>query len=371
MTAAALSLVEPDMEISHPALARVVYSRKHSQRLKTQRLQMSIETNARTPSPSALAAPLQVASQTIADEVVEGAERLTREAQPEVVGPAAQVPIQSPNQLRQGRMTLLGVDELPQLLSFPLHRLARWFQVPVSLGPPIAVAVIPKGVAQKVQALAARAQIQHASLLAVDLQPQPAFQFALDPAPQSRADVTGQYDKVVRIADQLRFGPLSRPVRPLKQVVEPVPVEVGQQRTQDASLRSAPVIAPHRRGFAVLRRFHHRCLEPLSNQSQDRAVHHAHPHTSDELVLGDAVEVVSQIRGIHRRLAFLEVRLDDAQRIMGRPAGPKPVRAILKVCLEDWLQYQQHRCLHQPVPHRRDTSSKLHSIPRTIWDGRP
>ena len=118
-------------------------------------------------------------------------------------------------------------------------------------------------------------------------------------------------------------------------------------------MRSAPVIAPHRRGLALLRRFHHRCLEPLSNQPQDRAVHHAHPHTSEELVLRNAIEVASQIRVIHRRLAFLQVLLDDAQRVVRRPAGPKPVRAILEVCLKDWLQYQQHRCLHHPIPHRR------------------
>src|SRR6266498_3828742 len=349
-------------DFPHPALARVVSSRKHSQRPEAQVFQVSIQTDAVPFSPAPLATPFQMAPQAVADEVVEIAERFARVAQCKIVGPASQVPIQPPNQFGQGCVALLCVNELSQRFSFPCHRLTRWPQVPVSLWPPIPVAVIPKGVAQKIQALAGLSQIQHASLLAVNLQVQPPFQLPFDPAAQPRADITGQYDKVVGIAYQLCFGPLRRSIRSLKQVVEPVQVEVGQQRTEHSALRRPSVVAPHRRRFPVLRRFHHRCLEPLSNQSQDRAVHHAHPYASDKLVLGYAVEVASQIRVIHRRLAFRQVRLDDAQRIVSRPAGPKPVRAILKVCLEAWLQYQQHRCLHQPVPHRRNAQRPQFSI---------
>jgi hypothetical protein len=75
MTSASLSLVEPDMEISHPALAKVVSARKHSQRLEAQVFQMSIQTEALPFSPTPLAMPFQMAPQAVADEVVEVAER--------------------------------------------------------------------------------------------------------------------------------------------------------------------------------------------------------------------------------------------------------------------------------------------------------
>ena len=188
-------------DFPHPALARVVSSRKHSQRLEAQVFQVSIQTDALPLAPTPLAAPLQMAPQTVADEVVEAAERLARVAQREIVGPASQVPVQPPNEFRQGRMALLCVNELSQRFPFPCHRLIRWPQVPVSLWPPIPVAVIPKGVTQKVQALAGLSQVQHASLLAVDLQAQPSFQLAFDPAAQLRADVAGQYDKVSRAGE--------------------------------------------------------------------------------------------------------------------------------------------------------------------------
>src|SRR5258708_10590735 len=261
-----LSLVEPDMEISPIRLSPgFVFSRKHSQRPEAHVFQVSIQTDTVPSSPTPLATPLQMAPQSVADEMIQTAERLARLTQGKIVGPASQVPIQPPNQFRQGCMALLCVNELSQRFSFPCHRLSRWPQVPVSLWPPIPVAVIPKGVPQKVQALAGLSQVQHASLLAVNLQVQPSFQLALDPAAQPRADIAGQYHKVVGIAYQLCLGPLRRSIRSLEQVVKPVQVDVGQQRTQDAPLRSAPLVAPHGRRFPILRRFHHRCLKPLSN----------------------------------------------------------------------------------------------------------
>src|SRR6266705_608941 len=178
-------------DFPHPALAWVGYSRKHSQRLEAQVFQMSIQTDALSFAPAPLTAPFQMAPQAAADEMIEVAECFARVAQREIVRPASQVPIQPPNQFRQGCMALLCVNELSQRFPFPCHRLARWPQVPVSLWPPIPVAIIPKGVTQKVQALASLSQVQHASLFAVDLQPQPSFQFAFDPAAQLRADVAG------------------------------------------------------------------------------------------------------------------------------------------------------------------------------------
>src|SRR5207249_7998312 len=79
-----------------------------------------------------------------------------------------------------------------QRLPFLRHRLAGWLQVQIApSSSSIAVSVIPEGVAQEVQALAALLQVQHASLFAVDMQPQPSFQFAFDPSPQLWADIAG------------------------------------------------------------------------------------------------------------------------------------------------------------------------------------
>ena len=51
----------------------------------------------------------------------------------EVVGPAAQVPVELLDEVRQWGMTLLRAYDLAQHLSFPCHRLAAGMQVPVAL----------------------------------------------------------------------------------------------------------------------------------------------------------------------------------------------------------------------------------------------
>jgi hypothetical protein len=190
-------------------------------------------------------------------------------------------------------MTLLRAYDLAQHLSFPCHRLAAGMQVPVALRSTKSISVKPKGVAKKIKALAGLPQIQYASFVAVDLQAQPAFQFALNPAAQLGADVAGQHDKIVRVAHEFCLGPLRRSVIPLEQVVKPVQVDVGQQWAEDASLGRTSVVAPYSRRCVALRRFHHRRLEPLPDQSQNRAVHDPHAHASDELIVRDAVEISS------------------------------------------------------------------------------
>ena len=103
-------------DFPHPALARVVYSRKHSQRHQAHVLQMSIKANALPRPPATLTTTLQVFAQPMPHEVVQVAERLSRIAQLEVVGPPSQMSIHSPNQLRQWCMALVRTEELPQRL---------------------------------------------------------------------------------------------------------------------------------------------------------------------------------------------------------------------------------------------------------------
>jgi hypothetical protein len=189
-----------------------------------------------------LAATPQVLGQSVSHEVVEGAKSWTRVAQPKVVGPASQVPVELSDQVRQWSMTLLRGYNLSQRFSFPCQRLAAGMQVPVALRSTKSISVISKGVAKKIKALAGLPQIQDASFVAIDLELQPSFQFALNPAAQLGADVAGQHDKIVRVAHEFCLGPLRRSVIPLEQVIKPVQVDVGQQWAKDASLGRASAL---------------------------------------------------------------------------------------------------------------------------------
>ncbi len=159
-------------DFPHPALARVSYARKRSQRNQAEVLQVSVEGNTQTRPPATLTAPTQVFAQAMPHGMIEVAERLARVTQAEAIGPAAQVAIQPPNQFRQGCVALLRVNELAQHFPLPQPCFVRGLQVPVPLCPPILVAVVAEGVAQKVLALTGLPQFQHASLLPADVQPQ-------------------------------------------------------------------------------------------------------------------------------------------------------------------------------------------------------
>ena len=80
-------------DFPHPALARVVAAREHSQRLEAQVLQVSIEANPLPRPPASLAAPPQVLAQPIPHEVVKVPKCPSRIAQLEIVGPPSQISI--------------------------------------------------------------------------------------------------------------------------------------------------------------------------------------------------------------------------------------------------------------------------------------
>jgi len=66
------------------------------------------------------------------------------------------------------------------------------------------------------------------------------------------------------------------------------------------------------------------------------------------------VEVRLQVRVVYLPPARLQILTNLLQRLVGRPAGAEPERAVQEVRLEDRLQDQQDRHLHRPVSHRRN-----------------
>src|SRR5206468_8027402 len=126
-----------------------------SQRYQSQMVQMRIQADPLASTPAPLTASAQMHSQPIPHEVVEVAKGLSRVSQAKIVGPAPQMPIHSPQQLRQWRVALVMVDQAAQRVPFPRQRFARGHEGPVTLRTAILVAVRAHGVALYIQAVAA------------------------------------------------------------------------------------------------------------------------------------------------------------------------------------------------------------------------
>lgn len=100
-------------DFPHPALARNVSSRRHSQWNQSQMSQVSIQADALSNTPTPLTATSQVSPQSRPHEMIELPKRLPRIAEAETLRPARQMSVQPPNQLRQRSMTLLRIDHRP------------------------------------------------------------------------------------------------------------------------------------------------------------------------------------------------------------------------------------------------------------------
>ena len=127
-------------------------------------------------------------------------------------------------------MTLRIAGHRPQLIPLPLQRLARRRHVQIAMPTPFQVAVVSERVSQKVQVRLLLAQVHHARLLTVDLQPHPGFQLLLDIPAQVRGHIARQHDKIVGVTHQFRLRPAGRPLRAVEHLVEPVQVQIRQQR---------------------------------------------------------------------------------------------------------------------------------------------
>src|SRR5919197_260674 len=88
-------------DFPHPALAKVVSARKHSQRYQAQVCQVSIDADPFALPPASLTAAAQVLPQSLAHEMIDVPECLARISQTKIIGPASQVSIQSFHQFGQ------------------------------------------------------------------------------------------------------------------------------------------------------------------------------------------------------------------------------------------------------------------------------
>ena len=94
MTAAPLSLVEPDLRLSPIRLSpESVSSREYSQVDQSQMVSMRLQTDALPRPPTPLAAPLQVFLQSRSDQLIELAKGFPRIAQAKVVRPTLTAPL--------------------------------------------------------------------------------------------------------------------------------------------------------------------------------------------------------------------------------------------------------------------------------------
>src|SRR5205814_7104944 len=99
--------------------------------------------------------------------------------------------------------------------------------------------------------------------------------------------------------------------------------------------------------------------EPLPDQLQDAPVDDPPLDEAQQDRVIDAAEEVLDVGVEHVVVTTAGLHSDLLERLRRRAAGPKPVRAVLEPDLEDRLQDQLRRRLHDAISHRRNPERSL------------
>ena len=98
---------------------------------------------------------------------------------------------------------------------------------------------------------------------------------------------------------------------------------------------------------------------PIGFQHDLQQVHHVwviHPpcHLGQQPVMPDVVKIAAQVDVYDACLVLNNCLRHPVDRFMSCPLGTISKRARLEVGLEDRLQYELERTLHNPIPDRRN-----------------
>src|SRR5262249_13579185 len=157
----------------------------------------------------------------------------------EVTAPAFRPAVEIVDHLADGDETPLGPGQFSEPVAGAGHRLCRGKHVEIALGSSEEIAVVSQRKSQKVQALTRFVQLDDSRLLAVDGALESPLQHSLDPRDQLPGLIARQYHKVVRVPHQLGVGPATGTIRAVEQFLEPMQIQVRQQRGYDPALRRA------------------------------------------------------------------------------------------------------------------------------------
>ncbi len=101
--------------------------------------------------------------------------------------------------------------------------------------------LLAKGVSQKIKTGSSLPEITNGGLLLMDRQPHPLFYNILTPGKHSKPNIPRQDNKITHIADYAYLGKPGRTIFGMKSFIQPVQIEIRQQRRNHSSPRRAPV----------------------------------------------------------------------------------------------------------------------------------
>jgi hypothetical protein len=99
----------------------------------------------------------------------------------------------------------------------------------------------------------------------------------------------------------------------------------------------------------------------LPQQLQHPPITHSPPHQGEQKIVIDRIKIPLDV-GVYYPPTSQQYFVDYTNRLRCAALRPKPIRLVLKVCFEDWLNYYPTRLLDNPVSHCWNSQGPLAAI---------
>ena len=178
----------------------------------------------------------QVPNKTTLNITVHFPYRMARVAKREVIGPTSLFAIDRLDQLHHRHTVLTAADRFPKRFPMCLHCFPRRHDVQIATHASLDTPVVPECVSKKIHAAAGLEKVNHLRFIPVQFETQPGFNLRLDESMDSATLVTRKNHKIVRIAHDPGISPGTRPAGRIKDLFEPVRVNIRQKRRYHTAL---------------------------------------------------------------------------------------------------------------------------------------
>jgi hypothetical protein len=107
--------------------------------------------------------------------------------------------------------------------------------------------------------------------------------------------------------------------------------------------------------------FHYTGLQPLPQQLQHPPVTDSPLHQGEQEIVIDRIKIPLDV-GVYHPPTSQQYFVDCTDRLRRTASRSKPVRLVLEVRFEDWLDYYPTRLLDDPISHCRNPQGPLAAI---------
>src|SRR5208283_567843 len=271
-----------------------------------------------------------------------------------VISPSSEHHIDFANGIPQWGLIITARED-SKFVPYTFHGLLDRKYIEVFSVPASQIEIVAQAKSKKVQSRLTLAHSCNARLFPIHCQPKVTFELAFQPRTNPWTHPLCQHHEIICIAHQTSVGhPLGTLGILMEGSIKVIEVDVGQQRRNHASLRSATFGAGDLLA-SILVYLYDLTPKPHPDEAQYSPVRYAPLNQFHEPVMWNGIEIARMVRVIDLLSPSPEAFPNLLHGSVSITLRSEPMGAVHEISLEDRLDYQQRGSLDHPVPYTGDT----------------